>query len=240
MVAFQPVYRQDLEDFDAMYGLPATGVNIVPLSGAPSSVSSLESSAWVTDVDVDVVHAVAPNAAIDVYVAAPGTPMYEIFSNLVYQAKDDIILVTWGQVPDSDADLLMAQMTAKLAAKGIRIFAPYEGSDAGPGTYAIDDPACVAGAIDVGGVSVNGETGSFFEMSQPGDAVTNPSTGWSSLYDVSGAGVAAAYEAGLFAERSSFFLVRFSSCSSFSTHTHQRRPLSVRLSSFLAWGRPQA
>jgi subtilase family serine protease len=63
-----PTIRQDLDVFDKQYGLPAVNLQVVTPAGAPPAFNARDSdmAGWATEttLDVEVAHAVAPDAQI--------------------------------------------------------------------------------------------------------------------------------------------------------------------------------
>jgi subtilase family serine protease len=97
-----PTVRQDLQTFDAIFGLPDPVLNIIYPGGSPvyNPLQNHNEQSWASETSLDVqwAHAIAPGATIDLVIAANNGG--NVLNNAVRYAIDhrlgSVISLSWG------------------------------------------------------------------------------------------------------------------------------------------------
>ncbi len=148
----------DLAAFNSNYGLPSTTLNIINVSGTYNDCSGDNYTAWAleTSLDVEWVHALAPDATIDLVVAS--SDYFSDLFNAAYYAghtlQAPVVSMSWGGTEFSyerEFDYIFENPGTVFIASG---------GDAGSGT---EYPATSPNVVAVGGTSLylNNGTGAL-------------------------------------------------------------------------------
>jgi len=138
-----PTLQQDLNTFNARYGLPPASLTIAYPDGQPP----MTDSGWAleTSLDVEWAHAVAPNANI-LLVIAPSSTLINLLDGVDYAAQHAAqVSMSWGgdEMPDE------VVLDAHFNRPGVTFFAA--AGDTGPG---VSWPAASPFVIGVGGTTL--------------------------------------------------------------------------------------
>lgn len=154
-----PYIQQELDNFSSEFNLPQTNVNVVCVDG-PCNYSLGISSGWNTEIALDVEwsHAMAPNAAINLYIGSNDTfPLYDAVQMAVNDKVNSIISMSWGSPENSFGESAavapvfgenypwLDQVLQQAAAEGITAFA--SSGDWGAYDQAQGETAPYGGAI---------------------------------------------------------------------------------------------
>jgi subtilase family serine protease len=167
--AFQsPTIGDDLQTFDALFGLPDPTLNIIAPDGlTPFDPNDDNMVGWASEITLDVEwsHVIAPNAAIDLVLARSNSDA-DILSATKYAVDHnlgDVISQSFGEAEECmDPALINAQhkLFDQASGKGITLFA--SSGDLGAaepncqGTDILDHQAASTPASDPGVTSVGG------------------------------------------------------------------------------------
>lgn len=166
-----PYIPSDITTYRTQYGLPNSPINNISVDGAKVTCTSGANCDVLgvveSDLDIEVLSALAPNATLDVY-AGPNTSPYTSYINDTYNAivtrnVDKVVTTSWGVCePGSGTSELQVLDTifAEAAAQGQTIFAAAgdNGSDdcrSNPQTPpSVDSPASDPYVMGVGGTAL--------------------------------------------------------------------------------------
>ncbi|MDG6924324.1 MAG: right-handed parallel beta-helix repeat-containing protein, partial [Nitrososphaerota archaeon] len=98
-----PYIQQELNNFSSEFGLPQLTINQICVDG-PCDFNSGIASGWNTEIALDVewAHAMAPNAAINLYIGSNATfPLYDAVQKAVNDGVNSIISMSWGSPENS-------------------------------------------------------------------------------------------------------------------------------------------
>jgi len=80
-----PYIAQQLQYFDGLYGLPASPFKVIPIGAYNPSLGVYTGWAPEISLDVESVHAMAPRASIDLYIANEALPLSAVIAAIVQQ-----------------------------------------------------------------------------------------------------------------------------------------------------------
>jgi len=98
-----PYIQQELNNFSAEFNLPQATVNQICVDAPCNFVSGI-AEGWNTEISLDVewAHAMAPKAAINLYIGSNNTfPLYDAVQKAVTDGVNSIISMSWGSPENS-------------------------------------------------------------------------------------------------------------------------------------------
>ncbi|MGZ6364277.1 MAG: S53 family peptidase, partial [Ktedonobacterales bacterium] len=166
-----PYIPSDITTYRTQYGLPNSPINNISVDGAKvtctSGANCDQLGVLESDLDIEVLSALAPNATLDVYVGpstAPYTPyINDTYNAIVTRNVDTVVTTSWGVCESNSgtAELqVLDNIFAQAAAQGQTIFAAAgdAGSDdcrSNPQTPpSVDSPASDPYVMGVGGTAL--------------------------------------------------------------------------------------
>jgi parallel beta-helix repeat protein len=132
-----PYIQQELNNFSSEFSLPQTTINVICVDG-PCNYASGITAGWNTEIALDVewAHAMAPRAAINLYIASNSSfPLFDAVQRAVSDGNNSIISMSWGSPENSFAQSSpvapvfgpnypwLDQVFQEAAAQGITAFA---------------------------------------------------------------------------------------------------------------------
>ncbi|MFD2327687.1 S8 family serine peptidase [Cohnella sp. GCM10020058] len=189
IVTFDTFELADIEIFSKRFNLPIPTVNVIPLFGGAvhqgaSAIGHVEST-----LDIDVVHAAAPDAVIDVYSVPPAVPFNLVLQKILDDGQARIVTFSWGRAPNPQDDELSYAIIEEMGRRGTTVFA-YTG-DNGPSddNSSVASPSYFPNVVAVGGTVITADPASkrVFEREWPLSV-----GGWSAYYPSPGYQSAAA------------------------------------------------
>ncbi len=144
-----PGIAADLAAFNSAYGLPAATLNIIPVSGTYNDCSGGNATSWAfeTSLDVEWVHALAPEATIDLVVASSDY-FSDLFTAVQYAGQSlhaQVVSMSWG-----GTEFSYERYFGYIFENPGTVFVA-SGGDAGSGT---EYPATSPDVVAVGGTSL--------------------------------------------------------------------------------------
>ena len=203
-----PYIQQELNNFSSQFNLPKITVNQICVD-TPCNFAEGITAGWNTEIALDVewAHAMAPNAAINLYIGSNDTfPLYDAVQKAVNDGVNSIISMSWGSPENSFGQSgavapvfgknypWLDQVLQQAAAQGITAFASSgdwgaydqsqgETSPYGGAIYPATDPYVTA----VGGTSLYMNTTSGFTQFPYSNATggygAETAWSWSNLAD---------------------------------------------------------
>ena len=132
-----PYIQKEVDNFSTEFNLPQVNVNQICVDG-PCNYAEGISQGWNTEIALDVewAHAMAPQAAIDLYIGSNSSvPLYNAVQQAVSDGNNSIISLSWGSPENSIASSAtiapvfgvnypwLDQVLQQAAAEGITVFA---------------------------------------------------------------------------------------------------------------------
>jgi subtilase family serine protease len=161
---YQP---SDINTYLSNYGLGSAKYSSVLLDGATNTPGS---GAIEVELDMEVVSAIAPNAAQKIYIGPNNTTgVNDTYNQIVSDDTAKVISTSWGQCEaDSGPSELLAldNIFKQASAQGQAIFAASGDSgayDCGTTSLAVDSPADDPNVVGVGGTTLNVGSGSVYQ-----------------------------------------------------------------------------
>jgi subtilase family serine protease len=179
IITFDTFDPSDIQLFSERHNLPKANINVIPVLGGavhkgPSTKGVAEST-----LDIDMVHAAAPDANINVYSAPDGLPLSIILKKILDADTDQIISTSWGKMPNPAEDARCYQIIEEMSKRGMTVFAAT--GDYGRTLELANPlaPAHLPNVVAVGGTIVTADPGlnRVTESTWP-DSVR----GWSTAY----------------------------------------------------------
>ncbi len=119
--------------FWGAYGLPDHVVNVIPVDGDDANIGGMAE----TLLDIEMAGAMAPGAALNVYVAADRKlqTFVDMYNQFVTDDTSDVMTTSWGW-PEADGSVAVTtdQIFMQAAAQGISMFAAAGDAGSGDGT----------------------------------------------------------------------------------------------------------
>jgi len=111
-----PYIAQQLQYFDQQYNLPASPFTVTAIGPYNPGLGTLEGGSLEISLDVESVHAMAPGAAIDLYIANAALPFSAIIAAIVQQDKVNDLSQSFGfsEYQFSEAGATTLEMTVIL------------------------------------------------------------------------------------------------------------------------------
>lgn len=179
IVTFDTFERSDIERFSKQFRLPEPKIKVIPLFGGAihqgvSAIGHIEST-----LDIDVVHAAAPDAAIDVYSVPPAVPFSVLLRRILDDGQARIVTFSWGRDPNQKDDELAFEVIEEMGKRGITVFAYTGDNGANLENSHLASPSYFPNVVAVGGtvVSVDSSSKRISESEWPLSV-----GGWSALY----------------------------------------------------------
>jgi len=148
-----PTMASDLQDFDAVMGLPNTNFSVITPAGSPPpfDINDDNQFGWSieTTLDVEWAHAIAPGANIVLAVAKSNddTDIYNVQKYVIDHNVGDVVSQSFGEAEQCMDPALLAQshtLFGQAAAKGITVFA--SSGDSGASQPACSGPGALLSA----------------------------------------------------------------------------------------------
>lgn len=155
-----PYIQQELDNFSSQFGLPQLTINQICVDG-PCNYASGVSQGWQPEIALDVewVHAMAPGAAINLYIGSNSSfPLFDAVEEAVSNSSNSIITMSWGSPENSMAASSpiapiegnsypwLDQVLQQAAAEGITAFTS-------SGDYGAYDEGALGESLPYGGAS---------------------------------------------------------------------------------------
>jgi subtilase family serine protease len=123
IIVFDTFEPSDIQMFSERYNLPKANINVIPLFGG--AVHKGPSIAGITEstLDINMVHAAAPDAIINVYSAPEGLPFSVIYKEILDEGKDQIITTSWGKMQNQPEDARCYPIIEEMNKRGMTVFA---------------------------------------------------------------------------------------------------------------------
>ena len=157
-----PSLQQDVNTYDSYYNLPALNLNSNLLVEYPFGKPSSSYTNWTdeTALDVEIAHALAPNAKIYLMVAPNDSFLFQTVNYTVENVNANIISMSWGSSElgyDQDSMDYFNKILANGQKKGINIFVASGDSGAynGYNSLNVNFPASSPDVIAVGGTTLS-------------------------------------------------------------------------------------
>ena len=162
--------QQDVNTFDSQYGLsPLTnGSNLIVEQPFGSPSSDPQNWTYETDLDVEVVHSIAPGAKIYLIVAPNDSWLFETVNYTINNVPVDTISLSWGssELNYNQQSIDYANQIFQYAqSQGINVFVASGDSGAynGYNTLNVNFPASSPNVIAVGGTTLSIYSNSSYE-----------------------------------------------------------------------------
>ncbi|WP_167357210.1 S8 family serine peptidase [Paenibacillus pectinilyticus] len=123
IIVFDTFEPSDIQVFSERFHLPKATINVIPLfGGAVHKGPAIDGVKEVT-LDINMVHAAAPDALINVYSAPEGLPFSVIFQKILDEGKDQIVTISWAKMQNPQEDARCFQIIEEMSKRGITVFA---------------------------------------------------------------------------------------------------------------------
>ncbi|QHT61968.1 hypothetical protein GXP70_19610 [Paenibacillus lycopersici] len=151
IVTFDTFERSDIELFSQQFNLPKPEIRVIPVVGGAIHQGAAANGHVESTLDIDVVHAAAPDAALDVYSVPPAVPFSHVLQQIMDDGQARIVTFSWGRAPDPRDDKLVYDIIEEMGKRGTTVFA-YTG-DIGPSldNSHIASPSYLPNVVAVGG-----------------------------------------------------------------------------------------
>ncbi|NQX62814.1 S8 family serine peptidase [Paenibacillus qinlingensis] len=179
IITFDTFQPSDIQLFSERYHLPKANINVIPLFGGAVHKGPSIKGVTESTLDINMVHAAAPDADITVYSAPDGLPLSIILKKILDEGKDQIITTSWGKMPNPAEDARCYQIIEEMSKRGMTVLAAT--GDYGRTLELANplSPALLPNVVAVGGTIVTADLGfnRVIETIWP-DSVR----GWSTAY----------------------------------------------------------
>ncbi|WP_337098510.1 S53 family peptidase [Paenibacillus sp. YIM B09110] len=154
IVTFDTFETSDIELFSKQFGLPKPIINVIPLFGGAVHQGAAANGHVESTLDIDVVHAAAPDAVLDVYSVPPAVPFSYVLQKILDDGQARIVTFSWGRAPNPQDDKIAFEIIEEMSKQGITVFA-YTG-DNGPSqeNSHLLSPSYLPNVVAVGGTIV--------------------------------------------------------------------------------------
>ncbi len=161
----EPNFASDITAFQSCYGTSAT-VSYIPVDGGPTGKpGGKEANGLETELDIENVIGLAPDATVDVY-QAPNTDASEIdnYAAIVDDDTAQVVSTSWGLCESEAGSAVISEegtLFEQAATQGQSVFAAAgdDGStDCGDSGLSVDDPGTQPFVTSVGGTTTTSDT----------------------------------------------------------------------------------
>jgi subtilase family serine protease len=123
IIVFDTFEPSDIEMFSQRYNLPKATINLIPLFGGAVHKGPSMDGVNESTLDIDMVHAAAPDAVINVYSAPDGLPFSVILKKILDEGKDQIVTISWGKMQNPPEDARCYEIIEEMSKRGMTVFA---------------------------------------------------------------------------------------------------------------------
>lgn len=195
LLELEPNFATDVAGFESCYSGVTAAVHYVPIDGgATGSPGGHDDNGLETELDIENVIGLAPQATVDVY-QAPNTDtgVIDAYAKIVGNDSDQVVSTSWGECEAAGSSTVLSEentLFQEAAAQGQSVFAASGDSgsnDCGThGSLAVDDPASQPYVTGAGGTSLTSITGPTEVVWNDGSNSGAGGGGISSLYTMPG------------------------------------------------------
>ncbi|REE66715.1 subtilase family protein [Paenibacillus taihuensis] len=154
IVTFDTFTVSDIQRFSDKFGLPKPKVNVIPLFGGAIHQGVASNGHVESTLDIDIVHAVAPDAELDVYTVPPPVPFSVVLEQILNEGHAQIVTISWGRAPNLAEDKRAYDVIEAMNKQGMTVFASTGDTGTRADNTTLMAPSYLPNVVAVGGTVV--------------------------------------------------------------------------------------
>ncbi|WP_164821259.1 S8 family serine peptidase [Paenibacillus koleovorans] len=154
IVAFDTFQRSDIETFSRQFDLPEPDINVISLFGGAIHQGVATDGHKETTLNIDIAHAAAPDAVLDVYSVPPSVPFSILLQAIMDNGQAQLVTFSWGRAPNMRDDERANEVIEEMRKRGITVFASTGNNGATADNKHLLSPSYLPNVVAVGGTVV--------------------------------------------------------------------------------------